>query len=60
MSEPDFGAFRKKLTEASEELLIAEGLAEQVDLHTSAAKRKIAEARIELDAVEERMKEAEK
>lgn len=47
----DFGALRKKLIEASEELRLSAGLAEQVDLHAAAAKRKIGEARTEFDAL---------
>lgn len=49
MAEPDFGALRAKLAEAQEELRLSADLAEQVDLHASAAKRKIGEARVEFD-----------
>lgn len=55
MSEPDFGAFRKKLAEAGEELRLSAELAEQVDLHAAAAKTKITEARVEFDALVERI-----
>lgn len=49
MGEPDFGPLRAKLIEAQEELRQSERLAEQVDLHAAAAKRKIGEASAEFD-----------
>lgn len=49
MKQPDFGALRAKLAEVQEELRASAELAEQVDLHASAAKRKIGEARAEFD-----------
>jgi len=51
MSAPDLEHVRKLLLEANEELRISSDLAEQVDLHAAAAKRKISEARIELEEV---------
>jgi len=51
MSEPDLGRVRKLLIEANDELRQSQELAEQVDLHAAAAKRRIAEARIELEQI---------
>lgn len=53
MSEPDFSALRARLAEAQEELRLSADLAEQVDLHASAARRKIGEARVEFDKLAE-------